>query len=31
MPGPATSTVQHPDHFVQFYEEDPYLLDSLST
>ncbi len=31
MAGPAASTVQHPDHFVQFYEEDPYLLDSLRT
>ena len=31
MPGQAASSVPHFEHFVQFYEKDPYLLDTLCT
>lgn len=31
MPGQTTSPLQQSEHFVQFYERDPYLLDSVST
>ncbi len=31
MPGQAASSVPHTEHVVQFYEKDPYLLDTLAT